>query len=101
MQSDQTKTLYEKIAGIADDMTQALSTNDFDQIERLLSAHMEIVTVLTAADTTPDITMKPAIEDADKKVRSVISTIQGMQSDIKNQLSTMNNKRRIHSAYNV
>lgn len=101
MQSDQTKTLYEKIAGIADDMTKALSANDFDQIERLLSAHMEIVNSLTAADVTPDITMKPAIEDADKKVRSVISTIQGMQSDIKNQLSTMNNKRRIHSAYNV
>ncbi|GAB6094293.1 hypothetical protein JCM14469_05450 [Desulfatiferula olefinivorans] len=93
--------LYEKMATIADDMARALSANDFEKIAGLLSAHTEVLKTLTASGISPGVEMKSAIEEADHKVRSVITTIQGMQLDIKHQLSTMNNKRRIHSAYNV
>lgn len=101
MRSDHTLSLFDKLGHIAQDVEQALSADDFPAIESLIAAHLDIMSELSSSKTPVNVDMKPAIEQADKNVRELITKIQSMQSDIRKQLSTMGNKKRIHSAYNV
>lgn len=90
-----------RLGNIAKDVEKALSSQDFGGIESLLSDHKSVMNRLSMSETPVDQSMKPVIEEAEKSILSLISKIQSMQTDIKKQLSTMNNKKLISSAYNV
>jgi DNA-binding transcriptional regulator YdaS (Cro superfamily) len=101
LQSDHTNELYIKLGSIATNVEQALLSQDYQQIASLLSEHQKIMNQISVSETTVNQSMKPAIEEAEKHVLSLISKIRDMQNDIKQQLTTMNNKRLIQSAYHV
>lgn len=100
MQSDHKKTLYTRLGHIAKDVEHALLSQDYQGIESLLSDHQSIMDQIMSEEPV-DPELKPVIEEAEKNVHSLISRIRDMQNEIKKQLSTMNKKKLIHSAYNV
>lgn len=101
MLSDNTNELYSRLGHIAHEVEQALCSDDFHGIESLVTEHNDIINALSLSEKPVDENAKPAIELADKNIRALMSKIQDMQNDIKIQLSTMNKKKLIHSAYNV
>lgn len=99
MLSDRKKNLYRSLGDIASDMRTALESDNTESVERLLQLHDGVIhdLALEGDETDPD--MKNAIGDAERKIRALISTIQTMQTDIRRQLSAMNNRRQIESTY--
>lgn len=99
MQSD-AANLFGKLGHIAVAVENALNSGEYQDIGSLLSEHQEVMGQLM--DYEPfEQDMKPAIEHAEKNVRSLLNKVQIMQDDVKKQLSTMNKKKLIQSAYHV
>lgn len=99
MQSD-AADLFGKLGQIAVAVENALSSGEYQAIAPLLSEHQEVMGQLSGFEPfEPD--MKPAIEHAEKNVRSLLKKVQSMQDDVKKQLSTMSRKKLIQSAYHV
>ena len=93
------KTLFEKLGLIASDIEKALSSGDFEAAAPLVEQHDALMKTLSRSGDVADMGMKDVIVDTEKKISHLISTIQTMQTDIRNQLSTMGNRRLLQSKY--
>lgn len=99
MQSDR-KALYESLGTLAGDVEKALGAEDHqDLLDRIAMRHNDIMEDLGRHGDETDPEMRDVIENANLKVKKLMSTIQTMQADIRSQLSTMNNRRLIQSGY--
>lgn len=101
MRSENATELYTRLGNIAKDVDHALSSQDFQGVETLISDHQSIMNQLSLCDQPVDPSLKPVIEEMEKHVLALILKIRDMQNEIKKQLSTMNNKKLIRSAYHV
>lgn len=91
--------MYQSLGNLAAAMEKALAENDSQTVERLAIVHDTIMESLENMKDGADSDMKDIIIFAEQKIRKLISTIQIMQTDILNQLSTMNNRRLIRDRY--
>lgn len=80
-------------------MEKALVSDDTEAMDRLAVQHEDVMETLRLNGNETDMDMKDAITDAEEKVKKLISTIKTMQTDIRSQLSAMNNRRLIQSTY--
>ncbi len=80
-------------------MRTALESDQAESVERLLGLHHDVMNELIMEGDEKDPEMHHVIVNAEQKVRELISTIQSMQTDIRRQLSAMNNRRQIESTY--
>lgn len=101
MQSKNSKMLYDRLTAIASDIVTALDNKDFQALAGLSDNHSQVMKEIRQMGIHKDIHMKPALEKAEKQVQSVMTKIQTMQNEITDQLSAMNNKRLIKTAYDT
>jgi hypothetical protein len=87
------------LGAIAVDMEKALVSDDTEAMDRLAVQHEEVMETLRLNGNETDMGMKGAITEAEEKIKKLISTIKTMQTDIRSQLSAMNNRRLIQSTY--
>lgn len=99
MRSDHKKTLYQSLSAIAVDMERALTSDNPESVDQLVILHDTVMATLAQDSDEIDLEMRNVIADAEQKVKKLISTIQTIQTDIRSQLSTMNNRRLLQSTY--
>lgn len=99
MQSD-AQNLLHQLMQIAETVENDLGAGEYQSIAQLLSKHQSVMDQLQACEPF-DNEIKPALTQAQEKINALITNIRAMQDDIKKQLSTMNKKKLIKSAYQV
>jgi mevalonate kinase len=93
------KELFEKLGQIATEIDHVLSLNDENRLGQLLTQHNDVMVALNHSNEVVDIGMKDIILETEEKVRSVLSRINSMQTEIKKQMAVINNKRMLKTAY--
>lgn len=99
MRSDDKKQLFIQLSETADEIILALSEDQSETLELLVVRHNHIMDALKNSDDHVDISMADAISDANDRIETVISRIKTRQAEIASQLSAVNNRRLIQSAY--
>lgn len=93
------KSLYDSLGSICVDIEKALAEENHEAISIMTEKHNMIMEDLYKAGEEKDPDMRVVIESANIKVKQLISTIKTMQSDIRDQLTAMNNRKLIQSRY--
>lgn|GEM_PF-2926724 len=99
MLSDNKKTLYQSLSSIAEDMEKAIASDNDESVKQLVDLHDTVMETLVQNNEDLSFEMRDVIIDAEQKIKKLILTIQNMQTDIRSQLSTMNNRRLLQSTY--
>lgn len=93
------KKLYDTLGDLAVSIETALKENDDQKVMALVSEHDGVMETIKGLGDETDPEMTVPVSEAGQKIRQLISTIQTMQKDIRNQLTVMNNRNLIRTAY--